>query len=159
MRNSVPEKTDKQKIFKMSAERTEKKHGYLWGLFNHKCSRCRAGNMFQDKGSYKLKSFMKMNEHCPACGQRMEIETGFYYGTGYVSYALTVAFSVMTLVAWWVLVGLSLNDNRFFWWVLTNAFLMVLLQPWFMRLSRAVWLSFFVKYNPNWRVEKPDTSQ
>jgi uncharacterized protein (DUF983 family) len=143
----------------MSDIKKEKKHGYLWGAFNHKCPRCRAGNMFQDKGSYKLKSFMKMNENCPTCGQRMEIETGFYYGTGYVSYALTVAFSVMTLVAWWVLIGLSLNDNRFFWWVVINAVLMVLLQPWFMRLSRAVWLSFFVKYNPNWRTEKPDASQ
>ena len=143
----------------MSTTRIDKKHGYFWGIFNHKCSRCRTGNMFHDKGSYKLKSFMKMNEHCPDCGQRMEIETGFYYGTGYVSYALTVAFSATTLVAWWVLIGLSLNDNRFFWWVLTNAVLMVLLQPWFMRLSRAVWLSFFVKYNSNWRTEKPDTAK
>lgn len=40
--------------------------------------------MFQDKGSYKLKSFMRMNEHCPGCGQRMEIEKGFYYGTVYM---------------------------------------------------------------------------
>jgi Na+-translocating ferredoxin:NAD+ oxidoreductase RnfA subunit len=115
--------------------------------------------MFQDKGSYKLKSFMKMNEHCPVCGQRMEIETGFYYGTGYVSYAITIAFSVSTLVAWWVLIGLSLNDNRVFWWMGTNAVLMLLLQPWLMRLSRAVWLSFFVKYNSNWESENQHVSE
>jgi hypothetical protein len=114
--------------------------------------------MFQDKGSYKLKSFMKMNEHCPSCGQLMEIEAGFYYGTGYVSYVITVAFSVFTFVAWWILIGFSLNDNRIFWWIGTNAVLMVLFQPWFMRFSRVVWLSFFVKFNPNWTVEKPDSS-
>ena len=140
----------------MSETRIEKKHGYLWGIFNHKCSRCRSGNMFQDKNSYKLKSFMKMNKHCPDCEQRMEIERGFYYGTGYVSYVITVAFSVSTFVAWWVLIGFSLNDKRIFWWIGTNAVFMVLLQPWFMRLSRALWLSFFVKYNPNWRNEKPE---
>jgi len=140
----------------MSETRIEKKHGYLWGIFNHKCSRCRSGNMFQDKSSYKLKNFMKMNKHCPACGQRMEIERGFYYGTGYVSYVITVAFSVSTFVAWWLLIGFSLNDNRIFWWIGTNAVFMVLLQPWLMRLSRALWLSFFVKYNPNWRMEKPE---
>ena len=105
----------------MGMIRNGKRHGYLWGIFNHKCSRCRTGNMFQDKSSYKLKSFMKMNEHCPACGQRMEIETGFYYGTGYVSYVLTVAFSVSTFVAWWVLIGFSLSDNLFLGgWVQTQ---------------------------------------
>jgi hypothetical protein len=83
----------------------------------------------------------------------MEIETGFYYGTGYVSYAITVAFSIATFVAWYVIIGMSLNDSRVFWWMGTNAVLMILLQPWFMRLSRAVWLSFFVKYDSNWRNE------
>ena len=154
MRHLIPAKIDKKT--KMNIKRVEKDPGYLWGIFNHKCSRCRTGNMFQDKSSYKLKSFMKMNESCPCCGQRMEIETGFYYGTGYVSYAITVAFSVSTFVAWYVIIGMSLNDSRIFWWMGTNAVLMILLQPWFMRLSRAVWLSFFVKYNSNWRNEKPE---
>jgi len=92
-----------------------------------------------------------MNEHCSVCGQETEIEQGFYYGTGYVSYALTVAFSVSTFVAWWVLIGVSINDNRVFWWLGLNALLLLLLQPYFMRLSRAVWLSFFVKYDANWK--------
>jgi len=131
-----------------------KKPNYFWSVLNHKCPRCRQGNIFQDKGSFNLKSFMKMNEHCPVCGQKTEIERGFYYGTGYVSYALTVAFSVSTFVAWWVLIGMSLDDNRVFWWMGTNAILMILLQPYFMRLSRTVWLSFFVKYDADWKSEK-----
>ena len=140
----------------MSETRIKKKHGYLWGIFNHKCSRCRTGNMFQDKSSYKLKNFLKMYKYCPMCGQRMEIEPGFYYGTAYVSYVFTVAFSVSTFMAWWVLIGISVDDNRFFWWLGINAVFMLLIQPWLMRFSRAVWLSFFVKYNPNWRKEKPE---
>mgnify|MGYP006188743153 FL=1 len=92
-----------------------------------------------------------MNEQCPVCGQQTEIEQGFYYGTGYVSYALTVAFSVSTFITWWVLIGVSVNDNRVFWWLGINALVMLLLQPYFMRLSRTVWLSFFVKYNANWK--------
>ena len=139
----------------MKTAESIKRRGYLSGIFNHKCPRCRTGDMFIDKSSYKLKNFMKMNENCPCCGQRMEIETGFYYGTGYVSYALTVIFSGMTLVTWWLTIGLALDDSRFFWWVVTNAVVMILLQPWFMRFSRAVWLSFFVKYNPAWEIELP----
>ncbi|MGZ8559367.1 MAG: DUF983 domain-containing protein [Chitinophagaceae bacterium] len=142
----------------MTEVRKEKKHGYLWGVLTHKCSRCRTGNMFQDKGSYKLKSFMKMNERCLSCGQRMDIELGFYYGTGYVSYVLSVGLSVATFIAWWVLIGLSLTDNRFFWWMGFNIITLIASQPYMMRLSRAVWLSFFVKYNSDWRTEKPDIS-
>src|SRR5215472_8685263 len=93
---------------------------YLSSLLRHKCSRCRTGDMFKVRSSYRLREFMKMNERCPACGQRMEIEVGFWYGTSYVSYALTVALSVATCVAWWVLIGFSLNDSRFFVWMGVN---------------------------------------
>ena len=55
-----------------------------------------------------------MHKNCAVCGQPTEIEVGFYYGTGYVSYALGVAFTVSTLVAWYVIIGMSTSDNRFF---------------------------------------------
>ncbi len=139
----------------MSKLRVKREHGYLKSVFNHKCPRCRTGYMFQDKSSYKLKSFMKMNETCPVCEQPMEIEVGFYYGTGYVSYVLAVGLSVASLIAWWATIEVFLNDNRFFWWMGFNAVLLVALQPYLMRLSRAIWLSFFVRYNSNWASQKP----
>lgn len=94
-----------------------------------------------------------MPEKCPVCGQVTEKEPGFYFGSAYVSYALTVALSVSTFIAWWVLIGFSLNDNRLFWWLGFNAFVLILLQPFIMRLSRTIWLSFFVSYNRNWAKE------
>jgi hypothetical protein len=36
----------------------------------------------------------------------------------------------------------------------SNALFLIVLQPWLMRLSRVIWLSFFVKYNPDWKEEK-----
>lgn len=97
---------------------------------------------------------MKMYDNCPVCGQKFEIEVGFFYGTSYVSYALTVALSISTFVAWWVLIGFSTYDNRFFWWMGTNIALLIVLQPYLMRLSRAIWLSFFVRYDPNWKADQ-----
>jgi hypothetical protein len=126
------------------------KDSYLLSVLKNKCPRCRKGDLFSSKNAYKPGQMTTMNTHCPVCGQATEIEVGFYYGTGYVSYALTVAFSVSTLIAWWVLIGFSLDDNRFFWWMGTNAVLMILMQPLFMRLSRSIWLSWFVKYDKNW---------
>lgn len=97
-----------------------------------------------------------MNPACPVCGQPTEIEVGFYYGTGYVSYALTVALSVTTFIAWWVLIGFSTEDNRFFYWLGSNAVLLIIFQPLLMRLSRSLWLSWFVQYDADWKNHEPE---
>lgn len=120
-----------------------------------KCPRCRRGNMFAVKNPYRLKATMKMNERCPLCRQPFEIEVGFYYGSSYVSYALSIAISVASLVAWWAIIGLSTSDNRFFYWLIANAVLLVVLQPLLMRLARSVWLFFFVRYDKNWQTVEP----
>lgn len=121
-----------------------------------KCPRCRRGPMFNNSNPWNLKRMFDMPEKCPVCSQRYELEPGFFYGTAYVSYALTVAISVATFVAWYVLIGMSTQDSRFFWWMGINIFLLIFLQPWLMRLSRVIYLSFFVKYDPNFmeRVEE-----
>ena len=94
---------------------------------------------------------MKMYQKCPECGQPFELEVGFWYGTGYVSYALTVALSIATLIVWWLIIGFSTSDNRFFWWLGFNAVLLLFLQPWLMRLSRAIYLYFFVRYDGDYK--------
>jgi uncharacterized protein (DUF983 family) len=125
---------------------------YLLSVLGNKCPRCREGHLFISKNPYDFKHsrYIKMHDKCPVCGQPTDIEVGFYYGTSYVSYALTVAFSVATFIAWWVFIGFSIDDNRIFWWLGLNAFLLIALQPVFMRLSRTLWLSWFVKYDPQW---------
>ena len=125
------------------------KPGYLISTLDNRCPRCRRGKIFANRNPYK-KGLLKMNETCPVCGQPTELEVGFYYGTAYVSYALTVAFSVATFLAWYVVFGFSIEDgdHRLFWWLGINSVLMILLQPILMRMSRSMWLSWFVKYDP-----------
>ena len=127
---------------------------FLLSLFQNKCPRCREGKLFVGKSSWSLKKNLKMHKGCPICGQRTEIEVGFYYGTGYVSYALTVGLSLISFVLWFMTIGMSVEDNRFFYWLIANAVILVLMQPYLMRLSRTIWLSFFVRYNPHWK-EQP----
>ena len=102
-----------------------------------------------------------MYEECPLCGQPTEIEVGFYYGTGYVSYALSIAFLVATFVAWKVLIGVtfSIDDNRIFYWMGISFTLLFIMQPLIMRLSRTMWLSAFVSYDADWKIhplQKPE---
>ena len=106
--------------------------------------------MFQEGNPYKLRMVLRMNERCPVCGQPLDMEPGFYYGTNMISYALAVLFSILTFLLWLVTIGFSLKDNRFFWWLGINAVLLVFLQPPLMRLSRSVWINFFIRYSPNW---------
>lgn len=124
-------------------------------LVKCKCPRCRTGNMFVNKNPYVLKETMKMNKECPVCGQPLNIEVGFYYGSSYVSYAVSIALSVATLVAWWVIIGFSLQDNRFFYWLIFNSVFLIAAQPYLMRVARTGWLAIFVRYDKNWRTNAP----
>lgn len=127
---------------------------YIWSVLTNRCPRCREGKIFITGNAYDFKNNLKMHESCLICGQPTEIEVGFYYGTSYVSYALTVAYSVATFIAWWVLLGFSLYNNSIIYWIVFNAITLIILQPPFMRLSRSLWLSWFVKYDPNWKEKK-----
>jgi hypothetical protein len=40
-----------------------------------------------------------------------------------------------------------------FYWLGTTIFLLILIQPILMRLSRSIWLGWFVPYNKNWKNE------
>lgn len=107
--------------------------------------------MFENPNAYVLSETMKMHAHCPVCGQPLNIEVGFYYGSSYISYAITVALSALSFAAWWFTIGFSLYDNRLFYWLGANALLLVVLQPYLMRLARTGWLALFVRYDRNWR--------
>lgn len=125
--------------------------GILTSVMSNKCPHCRKGDLFTIPNPYSLKTTMKMPEACPVCGQKFELQTGFYFGTGFVSYALTVFMSGLTFVLWWFTIGMSVKDNRVFWWLAANAAVLILLQPPIQRLSRSIWIAFFVRYDKNWQ--------
>lgn len=119
----------------------------LTSIFKMKCPKCREGEMFTQNSIFPLKDLLTMPDRCEKCQQKMEIEVGFYYGTGYVSYALTVALIAATFIAYWILFGMSYNDNSVFIALGISVGLSILLQPWLMRLSRVIYLYFFVRYD------------
>ena len=134
----------------MCATVSHRKPNIVLSILQNKCTRCRRGKIYKYSNPYNLRNFMKMNEHCPVCAQPLDMEPGFYYGTNLVSYALAILLSIATFILWWISIGFSLQDKRFFIWLLVNGLLLLLLQPPLMRLSRTVWLAFFVPYSPNW---------
>ena len=85
---------------------------------------------------------------CPQCGQKVELEIGFWYGTGYVSYMVSVLFSLFNLAWYWIFIGISWRDDSVFHWLIVNGILLGLIMPGLIRWSRTLYLSFFVRYEP-----------
>ena len=84
-----------------------------------------------------------MHERCDHCGQKFEIEPGFWYGSLWMSYPLVVAVELPflfmalfnTLGSPWIAFMLMLVGFAVFW-------------PLFMRLGRSIWVHIWVKYQP-----------
>lgn len=93
---------------------------------------------------------MKMFDRCEVCGQPTDIEVGFYYGTGYISYLIALGITGVSFLVWFLVIGVSFKDSRFLIWIVLNSVSLIGLQPWLMRFSRCLWLSFFVGYEPDW---------
>ena len=134
----------------MCAEHNHSNRGLISSMLTNRCPRCREGKLFTQPNPYNFGKMMDMPEHCPVCGQKYELQTGFYFGTGYVGYALSVFFSVATIIIWNLTLGISIKDNSIFWWLGVNAALLLLLQPVLQRLSRSIWIAFFVRFDKNW---------
>jgi uncharacterized protein (DUF983 family) len=130
--------------------------GYLTALFTNRCPRCREGKLFKHAPSLSVKRNMEMHDDCPVCKQATDIEVGFYYGTGYLSYLLCILIIIVSFGVWYLTIGFSFRDQRFLYWIIFICVFLLALQPWLMRFSRVLWLSFFVKYDPDWMHHKPD---
>lgn len=111
-----------------------------------KCPKCRKGNMFATS-MYGFSS-QKMNERCPHCGFRFEIEPGYFYVAMFVSYAFNVAQMVTFAVGLYILTG---SHNP---WIYVGVLLGVtfILSPFNFRYSRVIllyWLTPGLHYDPN----------
>lgn len=126
----------------------EKKRSMVSSMLSNKCPRCREGDLYVQKGIFPLRKMLDMHERCEVCGQKTEIEIGFYYGTGYVSYGLSLALAVFNIIWYYLFFGFSWVDNSIWEYLGITIAMLFILQPFIMRLSRSLYISFFVKYDP-----------
>ncbi len=107
-----------------------------------KCPKCHKGNLFLNKSTYKYKGFFDMPKNCPACGQDFDIETGFYYGAMFASYAVTIAITVAVFVL--VTVLAIFNVATF---LIADAIALIVTMPYVVKVSRAIWIAIIIPYN------------
>lgn len=116
---------------------------FLYGLVTNKCPNCRKGDVFVHKGIFPLGSLLTMHEHCPACGQKLLYERN---NGGGINYALTVMLFFLNLLWYWPIFGMSYLDYSIYYYLATSIVVVVLVQPWLMRLSRMIYLYLFIRY-------------
>jgi uncharacterized protein (DUF983 family) len=130
--------------------------GKIKSLLTGKCPRCRIGELYESKQVYNLNKTVRMHQYCSTCQQPTDIEVGFYYGTGYLSYFITIILLAIYFILWYLIIGFNVSDNRIWYCLASGTGLIILAQPLLMRFSRTLWLYFFVNYNANWPNERPD---
>lgn len=109
-------------------------------MWDYKCPRCRKGDIFIKPMS--LSNPIDMPKRCDVCQQKMEPETGFYFGALFLSYIFS---------AWYLLLPTLLLVFYFEWNV--NAamafaiFLGLISYLRILRGSRSLWLHLMVGYD------------
>jgi uncharacterized protein (DUF983 family) len=108
------------------------------------CPQCREGKLFKYPLLSNISKFAEMNENCPVCGLRFEVEPGFWYGAMFVSYANTILLLVILGVGMFYL----FDNPSTFTYIVIITIASLLFVPFNFRISRSVFLHLFgfVKY-------------
>ena len=116
-----------------------------------KCPKCRVGQMFVGS-TYGIKR-QRMNDLCPHCGFRFEIEPGYFYAAMYVSYGLSMAELIFV-----GLLTYEITKSESPWVYLAILLAAILISaPFNYRYSRLILLHYLtpkVKYDPKYEDEQ-----
>ena len=121
-----------------------KKGTKLYAIIFGVCPRCHRESMYTNANSYVLSDTLKMHERCSHCNTKYKIEPSFFYGAMYISYAVGIAFATASFVITYGFIGTSLKTS-FIGIVLTLIFCL----PVILRLSRNIWINFFIHFDPD----------
>ncbi len=116
----------------------------MYSILTGNCPRCHEESMYENPNPYVLSKIFSMNERCSHCGLKYKIEPSFFYGAMYVSYAVGVAFAVAAFVISFLFIGTSLLTT-----FISIVATLIVFMPLIIRLSRNIWINFFVKYDPD----------
>lgn len=119
----------------------------MYSVLYNKCPRCHIGRFWASNNPFK-NMFSRSVETCKTCDNCClfyELETGFWYGSMYVSYAISVA----VMVLFWSLTTFLLPIINIFNEILIIVLAILLVSPVNYHLSRLIWINFFIKYTRN----------
>lgn len=115
----------------------------LIGLLTMRCPVCRKGRVFVNKSVFPLGKCLAMVDHCSECGHKMKHESN---NGGGINYALTMMLFFLNLVWYWPIFGMSYKDYSIFYFMGASIAVIIIAQPWLMRISRMIYLYAFASF-------------
>ncbi len=119
----------------------------IYSILTGSCPVCHEESMYTEANPYKLSHTLKMQERCSHCDTKYKIEPSFFYGAMYVSYPVGIAFAVAAFVISHLILKLNLVIS-----FLVIAGTMISFLPIILRLSRNIWINFFMHYTKKKRL-------
>lgn len=119
-----------------------KKGNKLYSILKGRCPKCHQESMYINSNPFVISDTLKMHEKCSFCKTKYKIEPSFFYGAMYVSYPVGIAFAATAFLISYSLLGASI-DTAFITIVVT----MIVCLPIILRLSRNIWINFFMNFD------------
>ena len=106
----------------------------LTDILTEKCPKCGKGQVFAEKGNIFLFRLPKMHANCSNCNHRFEKEPGYFFGSMFVSYVVTVGEMIV-----FFLIANQFIDS-YLTIVVLIGILSILLSTFNFRISRMLWI-------------------
>jgi len=121
----------------------------LAAMFTMKCPSCRRTHVFVNRSMFPLSKLVELKEECEVCGQKMKSERN---NGGGINYALSMVLFFLNLCWYWPIFGLHYDDNSVYYYLISSTVVVLVLQPYLMRLSRMIYLYLYVGFGNSRRV-------
>ena len=123
------------------------KESKMYSILFNKCPKCHIGKFWATNNPLKNMLFNTRNSRktCENCSLAYELEIGFWYGSMYVSYAISVGVMVM----FWTLTSFFFPLINIFNEILIIVIAILIVSPLNYHISRLIWINFFIKYTPS----------
>ncbi|MEO9891839.1 DUF983 domain-containing protein [Aurantibacter sp.] len=121
-----------------------KKGTKAYSILTGTCPKCHEESMYKDKNPYHLGNLFEMHERCSHCNTKYKIEPSFFFGAMYVSYSVGIAFAVAAAVISYFVFDASLMGI-----FISIVGALIVFMPFIVRVSRNIWINFFIHYDPN----------
>ncbi len=122
----------------------QKEVGFYTSILKLSCPKCRQETMFKKKGLLVYRKPLDMHENCSHCGQKYEIEPGFWLGALWTSYPMVVLIEIP-----FIFYAISTPEISITVMFAVMICIFFLLFPAITRLGRSIWAHIFIKYQFN----------
>ncbi len=122
-----------------------KKGSKLYSILYNRCPRCHSSSFWKYNNPYK--NIINVNHQdlgrCNKCNLKFEIEPGFFFGSMYVSYAISVFMSLLI----WLIFDYFFSDLELYYLIFFIALFLFILSPVTYFISRLIWINIFIHFD------------